>query len=248
TTLSGSTRGRRSSSTSSWHRATSPCSPPCARTSRRPLLSPSCGRTDWCNASTSHPWATSRCATCSRPFSTGRWRRSPRRDCGGAVPATRCTSRSSSAKRPASVCSSVAQGCGVSTACRLDQLVWPSWWPNASVLFTTTSWRRRATARAGSMRRALWRLDGGGTPAPGLLLAAARQAHFAFDGMTAERLARAAWAADHSFAAAHVLADVLFARGGYVEREELLAELAATASTDDERAVVAVSRALGWFW
>jgi DNA-binding CsgD family transcriptional regulator len=108
--------------------------------------------------------------------------------------------------------------------------------------------RRGATAPDESIRLALWRLDGGGTPAPGLLLAAARHAHFAFDGMTAERLARAAWAADHSFEAAHVLADVLFARGGYVEREELLAELAATATTDDERAVVAVSRALGWFW
>ena len=108
--------------------------------------------------------------------------------------------------------------------------------------------RRGATAPDESIRLALWRLDGGGTPAPGLLLAAARLAHFAFDGMTAERLARAAWAADHSFEAAHVLADVLFARGGYVEREELLAELAATATTDDERAVVAVSRALGWFW
>jgi DNA-binding NarL/FixJ family response regulator len=108
--------------------------------------------------------------------------------------------------------------------------------------------RRGATAREDSIRLALWRLDGGGSPAPGLLLTAARHAHFAFDGMTAERLARAAWAADHSFEAAHVLADVLFARGGYVEREELLAELAATATTDDERAVVAVSRALGWFW
>ncbi len=105
-----------------------------------------------------------------------------------------------------------------------------------------------ATARDDSIRLALWRLDGGGTPAPGLLLAAARRAHFAFDGMTAERLARAAWAADHTFEAGHVLADVLFARGGYVEREELLVELAATATTDEQRAVVAVSRALGWFW
>jgi DNA-binding CsgD family transcriptional regulator len=108
--------------------------------------------------------------------------------------------------------------------------------------------RQGATARDDSIRLALWRLDGGGTPPPGLLLAAARHAHFAFDGMTAERLARAAWGADHTFEAAHVLADVLFARGGYVEREELLTELAATATTDDERAVVAVSRALGWFW
>ncbi|HZA86642.1 MAG TPA: hypothetical protein VE466_07170, partial [Acidimicrobiales bacterium] len=108
--------------------------------------------------------------------------------------------------------------------------------------------RRGATGRDDSIRLALWRLDGGGTPAPGLLLAAARHAHFAFDGMTAERLARAAWAADHTFESAHVLADVLFARGGYVEREALLGDLAATAATDEERAVVAVSRALGWFW
>jgi hypothetical protein len=108
--------------------------------------------------------------------------------------------------------------------------------------------RQGATVRDDSIRLALWRLDGGGTPPPGLLLAAARHAHFAFDGMTAERLARAAWDADHTFEAAHVLADVLFARGGYVEREQLLTELAATATTDDEGAVVAVSRALGWFW
>jgi DNA-binding NarL/FixJ family response regulator len=108
--------------------------------------------------------------------------------------------------------------------------------------------RRGAAARDDSIRLALWRLDAGGTPQPGLLLAAARQAHFAFDGMTAERLARAAWAADQTFEAAHVLADVLFARGGYVEREELLAELAATATGDGERAVVAVARALGSFW
>jgi DNA-binding CsgD family transcriptional regulator len=105
-----------------------------------------------------------------------------------------------------------------------------------------------ASARDDSIRLALWRLDGGGTPAPGLLLAAARHAHFAFDGMTAERLARAAWATDRTFEAAHVLADVLFARGGFIEREELLAALVATATTDDRRAVVAVSRALGWFW
>ena len=84
--------------------------------------------------------------------------------------------------------------------------------------------------------------------APGVLLTAARNAHFALDGVTAERLARAAWAVDNSFDAAHVLADVLFARGGYVEREELLAGLAAAVTTDEERAIVAVSRAIGLFW
>jgi len=105
-----------------------------------------------------------------------------------------------------------------------------------------------ATTREDSIRLALWRLDGGGSPAPGLLLAAARHAHFAFDGVTAERLARAAWAADHTFEATHVLADVQFARGEYAEREQLLADLAGTVTTDGERAVVAVSRALGSFW
>src|SRR5215207_3700502 len=108
--------------------------------------------------------------------------------------------------------------------------------------------RRGATGRDDSIRLALWRLDGGGTAAPGLLLAAARHAHFAFDGATAERLSRAAWAADHAFEAARILADVLFARGGFVEREQLLADLAATVTTDEERAVAAVSRALGLFW
>ena len=107
---------------------------------------------------------------------------------------------------------------------------------------------RGATGREDSMRLALWRLDAGGAPAPGLLLTAARHAHLAFDGSTAERLARAAWSADQTFDAAHVLADVLFARGGFVERERLLADIAPTLTTDEQRAVVAVSRALGCFW
>jgi DNA-binding CsgD family transcriptional regulator len=105
-----------------------------------------------------------------------------------------------------------------------------------------------ATSREDTIRLALWRVDGGGDAALGVLLTAARNAHFAFDGATAERLARAAWAADQSFEAAHVLADVLFARGGYAEREEMLAGLAATVSTDEERTIVAVSRAIGLFW
>jgi DNA-binding CsgD family transcriptional regulator len=108
--------------------------------------------------------------------------------------------------------------------------------------------QRGAVSRDDIIRLALWRLDGGGTATPELLLVAARQAHFAFDGTTAERLARAAWAADHGFDAARVLADVLFARGGFVEREELLAAVAVTAATDEQRALVAASRAVGLFW
>jgi DNA-binding CsgD family transcriptional regulator/DNA polymerase III delta prime subunit len=108
--------------------------------------------------------------------------------------------------------------------------------------------QRGAASRDDIIRLALWRLDGGGAATPELLLGAARQAHFAFDGTTAERLARAAWAADGGFEAARVLADVLFARGGFVEREELLAAVAVTAATDEQRALVAASRAVGMFW
>jgi DNA-binding CsgD family transcriptional regulator len=108
--------------------------------------------------------------------------------------------------------------------------------------------RQGVTGREDSIRLALWRLDGGGTAAPGLLLAAARHAHLAFDGATAERLAHAAWSADRTFEAAHVLADVLFARGRYVEQGTLLAGMAGIVTTDEQRVVVAVSRALGSFW
>jgi DNA-binding CsgD family transcriptional regulator len=108
--------------------------------------------------------------------------------------------------------------------------------------------RQGVTGREDSIRLALWRLDGGGTAAPGLLLAAARHAHLAFDGATAERLAHAAWSADRTFEAAHVLADVLFARGRYVEQGTLLAGMAGIVTTDEQRVVVAVSRALGTFW
>jgi DNA-binding CsgD family transcriptional regulator len=105
-----------------------------------------------------------------------------------------------------------------------------------------------ATSSDDIIRLALWRLDSRGHADPALLLEAARQAHFAFDGTAAERLARAAWAADHGFEAARVLADVLFGRGQFVEREALLAEVADAATTDEQRALVAAARAIGRFW
>jgi DNA-binding CsgD family transcriptional regulator len=108
--------------------------------------------------------------------------------------------------------------------------------------------RRGAISRDDIIRLALWRLDGDGAATTELLLVAARQAHFAFDGTTAERLARAAWATDGGFEAAQVLADVLFGRGVFVEREELLSEIAAGAANDEQRALVATSRAVGLFW
>jgi DNA-binding CsgD family transcriptional regulator len=108
--------------------------------------------------------------------------------------------------------------------------------------------RRGATSRDDVIRLALWRLDSDGHPSRELLLTAARQAHFAFDGKTAERLARAAHAADPGFDGVNVLADVLFGRGAFVEREEMLAEVAAVATTDAQRTMVAASRAVGLFW
>ena len=90
------------------------------------------------------------------------------------------------------------------------------------------------------MRLALWRLDGGGAgagaaagggpPRPPRLRRS--------DGRTARH---AAWSADRTFEAAHVLADVLFARGGSSSSEELLADMAVIVTTDEQRAVVAVS-------
>lgn len=108
--------------------------------------------------------------------------------------------------------------------------------------------RNGASSRDDVIRLALWRLDSGEPATSELLLVAARQAHFAFDGMAAERLARAALAADRSFDAAQVLADVLFGRGGFVEREQLLSDVAAAATSDEQRALVAASRAVGLFW
>jgi DNA-binding CsgD family transcriptional regulator len=107
---------------------------------------------------------------------------------------------------------------------------------------------RGATSRDDIIRLALWRLDSAGHASPELLLDAARQAHFAFDGTAAERLARAAWAADHGFEAARVLADVLFGRGQFAEREALLADVAAIATTYEQEALVAAARAVGLFW
>jgi DNA-binding CsgD family transcriptional regulator len=108
--------------------------------------------------------------------------------------------------------------------------------------------RRGATSRDDIIRLALWRLDSAGHASPELLLDAARQAHFAFDGTAAERLARAAWAADHGFEAARVLADVLFGRGQFAEREAILADVATIATTDEQVALVAAARAVGLFW
>jgi DNA-binding CsgD family transcriptional regulator len=107
---------------------------------------------------------------------------------------------------------------------------------------------RGASSRDDIIRLALWRLDGDGTATPELLLEAARQAHYAFDGTTAERLANAAWQARPCFETAQVLADVLFGRGSFVEREQLLADVAATATGDEQRTLLAASRAVGLFW
>jgi hypothetical protein len=101
---------------------------------------------------------------------------------------------------------------------------------------------------ADQLRLALWRLDAGQTAEPSLLLAAARTARASHDDVTSERLARAAWRADPSFATGHVLVDVLYALGHHDESDDLHRIVGGLASTDEERAVIALSGALTSFW
>lgn len=102
--------------------------------------------------------------------------------------------------------------------------------------------RRRDALRAG-----LWSLDAGRDVDPELLRDAATQARFVLDDATAERLARAAHDADPCFATAQVLVDVLYERGSFAEREEVLRPY--VDDPDDEvRAITAMARAVGSFW
>jgi DNA-binding CsgD family transcriptional regulator len=105
-----------------------------------------------------------------------------------------------------------------------------------------------ARRREDVLRVAVWRIDGGGTAKPDLLLAAARQAAFAHDHDVAVRLARQAHEDAPSFAAGHVLADTLYKFGRTEETEEVLAALDPLARTEGEHATVAFLRSFNLFW
>lgn len=101
-----------------------------------------------------------------------------------------------------------------------------------------TGMRRREDAR----RAAFWRLEAGLPADPVVLLAAARDARFVQDFANTEHFARAALDSGGGAAAAQMLGAVLYASGRPQEAEEVLAPAAAEATTDELRALIAVTR------
>ena len=86
------------------------------------------------------------------------------------------------------------------------------------------------------LRVALWRLDGGGEIEPDALVAGAALAGHAFDYATAERLARAAFEAEPSFAAGYILAGAMNERGDAAGVDGVLGQLSTLIESDDDRA------------
>ncbi|MGH3854369.1 MAG: AAA family ATPase [Pseudonocardiaceae bacterium] len=98
------------------------------------------------------------------------------------------------------------------------------------------------------VRIAVWHLEAGTLPEPGLLVAAAARALGALDYRLAERLCRAAGRSGAGWPAERLLAQALVGQGRAGPAEELLAGQLATARTDAERAEVAGVRALNLYW
>jgi DNA-binding CsgD family transcriptional regulator len=100
-----------------------------------------------------------------------------------------------------------------------------------------------------ALRLVLLHLEAGATDIdPTLLREAAIEARFGYEGETAERVARAAYAADPTFEAAQVLADVLGERGAHDEQETVLRAAEPLVVDDEQRAVVAMMLAVSRFW
>jgi DNA-binding CsgD family transcriptional regulator len=107
----------------------------------------------------------------------------------------------------------------------------------------------RGARRGGDpLRIAVWRLEAGAPGAAALFARAAEQALVARDAALAERLARAAVQAGAGFDARLALGRALAAAGRGTEAHELLADLAAQAGDDRERAAVAMASARNLFW
>jgi DNA-binding CsgD family transcriptional regulator len=102
--------------------------------------------------------------------------------------------------------------------------------------------------RTDLLRQAVLVLDSDRVPDVELLAVAARDAVELFDLGLAERLARAAVAADGAFDPRHTLACILSWSSRGDEAEVELTQLAAIASGDDQRIRTAVPRAANLFW
>lgn len=98
------------------------------------------------------------------------------------------------------------------------------------------------------LRVALWRLDGGGEIEPDALVAGAALAGHAFDYATAERLARAAFEAEPSFAAGYILAGAMNERGDAAGVDGVLGQLSTLIESDDDRASMTGLRVANLFW
>jgi DNA-binding CsgD family transcriptional regulator len=100
------------------------------------------------------------------------------------------------------------------------------------------------------LRVATWRLEAGesSSSAPGQLTAAARLAMGMFDFRLAERLARAAAAAGGEVEAERVVGLALLGQGRPEDAELVLASLAPSAGTDQQRLQVAITRAFNLYW
>ena len=99
-----------------------------------------------------------------------------------------------------------------------------------------------------AVRIAVWHLEAGTQPDPGLLVAAADWALAALDYQLAERLCRAAGEAGTNWPAERLLAQALVGLGQAGSAEELLAGQFARARTGAERAEIGSVRALNLYW
>ncbi len=98
------------------------------------------------------------------------------------------------------------------------------------------------------LRVALWRLDGGGPVEPEALLAGAALAGHGFDYATAERLARASFDAEPSFAAGYILAGAMNERGDAAGVDEVLSSLSDLAESEEDVASLVGLRVANLFW
>lgn len=105
-----------------------------------------------------------------------------------------------------------------------------------------------ARRRSDVVRLASWATEGGLDVPVETLADAARVARFSHDHDLAQRLARAAFVARPSFGPGEVLADVLYETGDIEALEEHLPEWEAVCEDDDQRAVVAMTRAIASYW
>jgi DNA-binding CsgD family transcriptional regulator len=106
---------------------------------------------------------------------------------------------------------------------------------------------RGTRRREDTLRVALWRLDGGGPGRADVLLDGALQARFAYDIALAERLARAAWVEAPDAASGHLLGETLDQLGRHDEAEEVLHACEPLATTERERALIALARSSNLF-